>query len=222
MRQTPASEGHNPEALELIPEACSRLIEIGCSSGALAREFKKLHPAAHFVGVDIEADYADLARRYCDEVLTMDIEAAEEAFFESHRDRDCWLFVDSLEHLRDPWHVLRRIRQVIPRHGSVVACVPNAQNWVVIANLCIGEFNYADVGLYDRTHLRWFTRKSLTAMFSETGFIITEATSRVFDQGPKDKYLPVIGEMARAAGVDPRVAMGDAVPFQYVVRAEPA
>lgn len=41
MKQTPIHEIHNEEVLKLIPETSKKIIEIGCSSGVLAREFKK-------------------------------------------------------------------------------------------------------------------------------------------------------------------------------------
>lgn len=44
MQQTPIHDVHNPDLLALIPPTANKLIEIGCSSGALAREFKKINP----------------------------------------------------------------------------------------------------------------------------------------------------------------------------------
>ena len=222
LQQTPAHEIANEGVLALIPPGSCCLIEIGCSSGALAREFKKINPAAHYRGVDIVADYAELARRHCDEVMVMDIEQADATFFAAQRDRDCWIFADALEHLSDPWSVLRRIREVIPGHGQVVACIPNAQNWALIAKLCVGEFRYEDSGLLDRTHLRFFTRKTMIELFRDAGFEVAEANSRIYEDGLSERFLPLVAAFAKAAGVDPQLAMGDAVPFQYILRATPA
>ena len=161
MQQTPAHEEHNPELLLMIPPAARRVIEVGCSSGALAREFKKIAPHCDYLGVEIDPEYARLARRYCDRSVVLDIEQAQEAFWSENADRDCWIFGDTLEHLRDPWAVLGRIRQTIPAAGSVVACIPNAQHWSLQARLSVGDFRYAQDGLLDRTHLRWFTRRTI-------------------------------------------------------------
>ncbi len=129
MDQTPAHEHHNPQLLKLIPKSSMRLIEIGCSSGALAREFKKANPSCNYLGVDVVPEYGDLARRYCDDVLTLDLDFADDDFFVDNAIRDCWIFGDTLEHFRNPWVVLERIRNVIPEGGCVVACIPNAQHW---------------------------------------------------------------------------------------------
>ncbi len=219
MRQTPAHEIHNADLLRFIPSAVSALIEVGCSSGALAREYKKLNPTSSYIGVEISSDYAALASRYCDRVLVQDIEEADEDFWVKFSDRECWIFGDTLEHLRSPWDVLRRIASIIPRGGCVVACIPNAQHWSVQARLNIGDFRYQDSGLLDRTHLRWFTRQTIFELFHDAGFKITDGMARVFDEPLREKYLPVIATMAGLSKADPEVAVKDATAFQYVIRA---
>ena len=222
MEQTPVHEHHNPDLLRLIPVASRSLIEIGCSSGALAREFKKVNSACHYFGVDIDPGFVDLARRHCDAVASLDVEQADDSFFIDQSGRDCWIFGDALEHLNDPWRLLRKIRRCLPSNGCVVACIPNAQHWSVIVKLCIGEFRYQDSGLLDKTHLRWFTRKTIIDLFSSCGFRIELAVQRVFHEPPRDRFLPLIGQIAKACGEDPADAVNDAIPLQYVVRAVPA
>jgi trans-aconitate methyltransferase len=222
MDQTPVHDIHNADLLRLIPEKASRLIEIGCSSGALAREFRKINPACHYYGIDIVPDYIDLARRYCDEAIALDIETADASFFTAHRDRDCWIFADTLEHLKDPWRILREIRKVIPEHGSIAACIPNAQHWSVIVRLALGDFRYEDAGLLDRTHLRWFTRQTIIELFGDTGFEIDEGNSRIFPDQNREAFLPALSQIAVAAGRDPDTVLADTTAFQYVVRAIPA
>jgi 2-polyprenyl-3-methyl-5-hydroxy-6-metoxy-1,4-benzoquinol methylase len=219
MDQTPIHEGHNPDLLRLIPPASVSLIEIGCSSGALAREFKKLNPDNDYFGVDIDEKYAELARRHCDETRAMNIEQVDDAFYAANQMRDCWIFGDTLEHLQDPWKVLKKIRNVIPKHGSVVACIPNAQHWSVQVRLSVGDFRYEDSGLFDRTHLRWFTRQTILELFVRSGFKVVEGFPRIFNEPARDKFIPVIGVMAKAAGADPDMAMKDAMAFQYIIRA---
>ncbi|HEX5092614.1 MAG TPA: methyltransferase domain-containing protein [Burkholderiales bacterium] len=222
MEQTPAHEHHNPELLQAIPTTARRLIEIGCSAGALAREFKKVAPHSDYLGVEVDAGYAKLAERYCDRSVVLDIERADEAFWADNADRDCWIFGDTLEHLVDPWAVLTRIRARIPAAGCVVACIPNAQHWSVQARLSIGDFRYAQEGLLDKTHLRWFTRQTILELFDQTGFLVANAVARISENEPhRDRVLPVIEQMARQLEVDPQVAVSDALPLQYVVRAVP-
>ncbi len=221
MDQTPVHDSHNPDLLKLIPETSANLIEVGCSSGALAREYRKINPRCSYLGIDIDENYVKLAARYCDATLAMNIDNADESFFQQNSMADCWIFGDTLEHLQNPWGVLDKIRQVIPTRGSVVACIPNAQHWSLIAKLCIGDFRYEGQGLLDRTHLRWFTRQTIIELFNGAGFDIVEGFPRIFDEPSRDRFLPIIGEMAKASGNDPEIAIADALPLQYVVRAVP-
>ena len=221
MDQTPSHENHNFDLLRMIPASSMRLIEVGCSSGAMAREFKKINPLCDYFGIDIDESYAIQAQRHCDQAIALDIEEADEQFFLDQGNRDCWIFGDTLEHLRNPWRILKKIRERLPSNGCVVACIPNAQHWSVVAKLSIGDFRYQDSGLLDRTHLRWFTRQTIVEMFIGAGYAIQAGFPRVFPEPFRDRILPVIGEMAKACGVDPELAMSDALPIQFVIRAVP-
>lgn len=221
MKQTPIHEIHNDEVLRLIPNTSKKIIEIGCSSGALAREFKKLHPETHWVGVEIDPDYAKLAKRHCDTTVVANLDEVGPDFYRVYSDFDCWIFADVLEHFRDPWAVVRNIRKVLPENGCVIACIPNAQNWNLIARLAVGDFRYEDMGLLDRTHLRWFTRQTIYELFEKEGFRISEGMTRTFHH-PNQEVLELIGKIAEKCGHDPALSMSDATPLQYVVRATPA
>lgn len=210
---------HNPDLLQLIPTTSSRLIEVGCSSGALARAFKKIVPNVNYLGVEIDPNYAERASRYCDDVLVSNIENVDSDFWRSQADRDCWVFGDTLEHLHNPWGILRQIYEILPLGGAIVACIPNAQHWSLQVRLSIGDFRYENSGLMDRTHLRWFTRQTIIEMFVNVGFVIEAGLPRIFDEPQREIFLPVIGEMARLAGADSEMAIADSLPLQYVVRA---
>jgi predicted ABC-class ATPase len=132
------------------------------------------------------------------------------------------VFGDVLEHLRDPWALLARIRAQLPSSGCVVLCVPNVQHWSLQARLATGDFRYQASGLMDRTHLRWFTRVSLLEMLQQAGLQVQAGTARIFDEPQRERFLPAIRAMATAMGVDPEQAVQDALPLQYVVRAVPA
>lgn len=220
MKQTPINEYHNEHVLNMIPSSTKRVIEIGCSSGALAKAFKMHHSECDWVGVEIDSKYADFASRYCDTTLVLDFESCDQNFYKVYADRDCWIFADVLEHFKDPWSVIKKIRNVIPKNGSVIACVPNLQYWSVLALLADGNFRYEEHGVMDITHLRWFTRKSLFELFENEGFVIYEGVTR-FAHHPDQGILELIGKLAEKAGGDPVVAMNDAIPMQYVVRAIP-
>jgi len=219
MDQTPVHDSYNVDLLALIPKNSQRLIEVGCSSGALAREFKKLSPNTNYFGIEIDSNYAELAKRFCDDVEVLDIEKADDDFWRSKADRDCWIFGDTLEHLQNPWLILKKIYEVAPIGSAVVACIPNVQHWSLQAKLSIGDFRYENSGLLDRTHLRWFTRQTIVELFDQTGFAIEEGMPRIFDEPQREPFLSLIGQMAKLTGADPEIAITDSLPLQYVVRA---
>jgi len=221
MDQTPAHDNANLTVLEIIPAQSKRIIEIGCGSGALAREFKNVNLECHYIGLDIVDHYAGIAMRYCDETIVADIEEQNDVFFEKYRDRDCWIFADSLEHLRNPWLLLRKVREVIPDNGCIVACIPNAQNWSVVGNLAIGNFRYQDSGLLDKTHLRWFTRQTMFELFEGAGFVVESVTSRIIGDPNNIPFLTIVREIAKFAGTDGDIAARDSIPFQYVFKVKP-
>jgi SAM-dependent methyltransferase len=221
MQQTPIHQIHNQDVLKLMPLDRRRVVEIGCSSGALAREYKKLNPDVHYVGVDIVPEYVKVAATYCDEVHSFDIEAQDKAFLRDRFDADCWIFADVLEHLRDPWQMLANLREIMPAGGCLIACVPNVQHWSIQARLSCGDFRYEPAGLLDRTHLRWFTRVTLLEMFQRAGFGIATGITRILNNPMGEKFAPYIRAMAQAAGGDPEMAVQDSNVFQFVLKAVP-
>ena len=204
-----------------MPTSARRVIEVGCSSGALAREYKKLNPGVHYLGIEIFSDFRALAIRHCDSVEIVDIEDVPDAEFAARFEADCWVFGDTLEHLRDPWRILRNVRRNLTADGCVVLCIPNAQHWSVQARLCTGSFRHEDSGLLDRTHLRWFTRITLLELVSACGFRVEPGFPRIFDEPQRDSVLPQLRAFAQALGVDGDQAVQDALPFQYVLRIVP-
>ena len=219
MQQTPIHDDYNPNLLEFIPPGMSRIVEIGCSSGALARAYLASNPDCDYIGVEIVPAYAEVAAGRCTKVLTGNVESFGDQDYIGFGNVDCWVFGDVLEHLYDPWRILRDIRRHARPNTQVIACIPNMQHWSFQAKLCVGEFRYEESGLYDRTHIRWFTLKSLQHLFQSSGFTITDCRGRIFPEPQRETVLPHIRALAQALGANPDIAARDAMPLQYMVRA---
>jgi SAM-dependent methyltransferase len=222
MRATPIHDGYNVDLLQMIPADASRVVEVGCSSGALARAYRARNPDCEYIGIERQEIFATVARPHCARVVVADIENLTNAQVEEFRPTSCWVFGDVLEHLFDPWAVLRRIRISLAPNASVVACIPNAQHWSVQTRLLSGTFKYEEEGLLDFTHIRWFTRQTIGDLFRSSGYEIVEGGGRVFDEPPRDRALAGIRAFAEAIGRDPDVAVENATPYQWLVRAVPA
>lgn len=223
MKQTPPSNNYNVDLFQMVPANVSRVVEVGCMHGAMARAVRAQYPHVHYTGIDIDPDYAEVAGAYCDRAFASNIEQVDDTTWQSLFPSNCWIFGDCLEHLYDPWNVLKRVRASIDANGCLITCIPNAQHWSVQSRLATGLFRYEDSGLLDRTHIRWFTRITMLEMFAQTGWKIEQGVSRAFPPLPQQEaHLEAIRKLAIAGGGDPQQAAQDATVFQYVFRVSPA
>lgn len=222
MKQTPAHNFVNNELLAFVPREARRIVEVGCMVGSMAQVVRQRQPQVHYTGIDIDPDYARVAAHHCTEALAGDIEKFEPAAFDKLFPSDCWIFGDCLEHLRDPWGLLGRIRTAIDPDGCLLACIPNAQHWSVQRRLATGLFRYEEEGLMDRTHIRWFTRITMLEMFQNAGWKMEHGMARFAEVPGEARHLAAIRAMAEAGGFDAERAVEDARPYQYVFKMVPA
>lgn len=139
-----------------------RVLDVGCGSGHLARILAKR--GYKVTGVDKDGDALSFAVQWCCDVIEADLEnwagPGPQQF-------DYILLADVLEHLRDPLSVVQRLMLFLNEHGIVVLSVPNVAHLYVRLMLLCGRWDYADRGILDRTHLRFFTRASLMRFLCE-------------------------------------------------------
>jgi SAM-dependent methyltransferase len=221
MKQTPIHFNYNPDVLRIMPTDVKRIVEVGCSSGALAKAYRGINPECEYTGIEIDPGFAEISKESCSEVICGNIENFDEESFLKLFPSDCWIFGDVLEHLYDPWALLRRIKPHLAQSAQIIACIPNAQHWSIQASLNCGLFRYQDSGLLDRTHIRWFTRITMIELFESAGYKIIEGFPRILEEPQREKILPSLREMALAIGADPEEAVEDALPFQWVIKAIP-
>jgi SAM-dependent methyltransferase len=154
-----------PEVANLVPAECHRVLEIGCATGQLGRLLKAR--GHHVTGVELVPEVAEAAREHLDHVVTADVEA--DGFPFSPDAFDCVVFADVLEHLIDPWRVLREAVALLAPDGRVVASIPNVQNLDVIRRLLRGRWDYRERGITDFGHLRFFTLRTIHGLFAQAG-----------------------------------------------------
>lgn len=85
---------------------------------------------------------------------------------------DTLVVADVLEHLRDPWAALFRLRDCLKDGGIVVASIPNIAHYKIIKKLLWSDWRYEPGGILDHTHLRFFTRGSIEDLMGFAGFEI--------------------------------------------------
>lgn len=176
----------NPDLLKLIPPDAKVVLEIGCGAGALCEAYRRVNPGVKWIGVEPNKEAADAAGKHATSVWNDPVEEVEWhlEFSADYDEIDCLVMGDVLEHLQDPWAVLKMLSGHILPSAQVLACIPNVQHWTVIRNLMRGEWKYTDEGLMDRTHLRFFTLSSIREMFDNAGLKVHEIIGRdLFNEG---------------------------------------
>lgn len=169
-----AYEDPRPEIQELVPADARRVLDIGCSSGALGTAVKACQ-SVEVVGIEIDPACAADARIHLDRVLEGDIEDLVESSTLADLGRfDCVILADVLEHLRDPWSALTRVTEMVDADGTVIVSVPNVRHWETFWQLGRhGTWPLRDQGIFDRTHLRWFTLSDACRLVRSAGLEIT-------------------------------------------------
>lgn len=158
------------EMMKVFPPEMKTVLEIGCAEGNFGKLLKSTF-SAEVWGVEMLAEAAEKAKRVLDRVHVGNIEKGEIDLPIDYF--DCIVFNDVLEHLRDPWEVLRKIKRNLKDDGYVVASIPNVRHFWNIVNLLFrSKWEYTDSGVLDKTHLRFFTSKSIGTMFKRCGFEI--------------------------------------------------
>lgn len=146
----------------------ARILEIGCGTGATGALALCRGRAGHYTGVELFEGAAAQARLLLDEVLVGDVEKLE--FPWQACAFDALILSEVLEHLVEPWAVLERLRPFVRPGAMVLASSPNISHWRVVRELIQGRFHLADQGVFDRTHMRWFTPDTFAAMFERAGY----------------------------------------------------
>jgi ubiquinone/menaquinone biosynthesis C-methylase UbiE len=220
MKQTPATDLFNQTIFDILPNDTKKILEIGTGSGAMANAYKQINADVNYVGVEIDPEYQALSERYCNTVYLENFESPTDALLHEASDADFIIFSDVLEHMYNPWKVLQTLSSRIPEHCRVLASIPNIQHWSIQMRLLNGDFEYADSGLLDRTHVRFFTRKTMVQLFTNNGFSINKVTPRIFNFPNQDAHLSLIRKNAELLNINVEEAVIDAASFQLVIDAQ--
>lgn len=158
------------EMMKYIPDNAGTILDIGCGEGVFSQELKK-RTNREVWGIEIIAQCAEKAKERLDRVMVGDIEIDD---FDLPSDYfDCIICNDVLEHFKDPWSILRRLKNNLKKNGYVIASIPNVRYYKNIKALLLRkEWEYASAGILDFTHLRFFTQKSILSMFDDCGYSV--------------------------------------------------
>lgn len=160
-----------PEMLPFVPVHCRHLLDVGCGEGGFGESLKRTREIEVW-GIEPVKSAAAKARDRLDNVVEgvfgPDAALPVGKF-------DCILFNDVLEHMLTPEDALKYARSLLAPGGVVVASIPNIRNLPALWQLIVhASWEYMDFGIFDKTHLRFFTKSSIVNMFTREGYILDE------------------------------------------------
>lgn len=147
------------DVASLVPDDATRILDVGCSNGALGQALKLRRSGRHVTGIEIDAGLAGEARRVLDVVVQGDLETTNVAdALGSLAPFDCIVCADVLEHIRDPWGLLGELVRMLSSDGAMIIALPNIRHHSALGTIWLaGRFPRRTRGIFDGTHLRWFT-----------------------------------------------------------------
>jgi len=148
------------------------ILDVGCGEGFLAEQIQRM--GNHVTGIDVLPDAKQ--QQFFDQYISADLEYGVDPKMPAlcGREFDKVLLLDVLEHLRQPDKLLQDCRSFLKPNGHLIVSLPNIANITVRLMLLFGGFNYTERGLLDKTHIRFFTRKTARKLLESNGYRIVE------------------------------------------------
>jgi glycosyltransferase involved in cell wall biosynthesis len=198
-----------------------RILDVGCSDGALGADLQALGHRVTGVDIDeidgVRKNVATFVRADLDQGIPDDVGDAFETI----------LAADVLEHVRNPGSLLAAIRERVADGGSVIVSIPNFAHWYPRFRVLTGSFDYDRRGILDRTHLRFFTQHSFERLAGAHGLRIRRRQCvglpiEVFHRVGSE--APATGRLGRVVKALDKIACSihpNLFAYQYVYELEP-
>ncbi len=172
----------------LPSQGVNRLLELGAGSGDTLVEIKKRKLANEVVGIELmKLHGTNQENGAIDKFIYGDFEELYDQFQQSSF--DAIICGDVLEHLVDPWRVIKKLTSMLSPKGIIILSTPNARYYEMFYKIFVkGSFEYTGHGLFDKTHLRFFCKKDLIEMVTDNGMVI-ESIMPSFVFHKKSKYF---------------------------------
>jgi len=168
---SPYHDSPRPEMLAFVPQQALRVLDVGCHTGAFGAAVKK-KCGGEVWGIEPNAETAQVATQVLDKVFN---DIFTPALPLPDRYFDAIVFNDVLEHMVDPWSALKLAASKLRPDGCVLVSLPNLRHIDNLVHILRErDFNYEPAGIRDKTHLRFFTRKSLPRLFDGSGLVIEQ------------------------------------------------
>ncbi|HAO98456.1 MAG TPA: SAM-dependent methyltransferase [Fibrobacteres bacterium] len=186
--------GTRHDIVALVPPSVRRVLDVGCATGALGRFLKERH-GADVYGAEFDPAMAKEAESHLSKVWNVDLNRTGLDSLTHTDSYDLIVFGDVLEHLIDPWAILRQAAELLDKDGSIIASFPNIGHYTTLFHLLfMRRWPYRNRGIHDRTHLRFFTRKNLLDLYTQAGLRIVQEKRnlRLWESGSSVDFMAAI------------------------------
>ncbi len=202
--------GKRNDVLRKVDKHPKIVIDIGCSEGALGCQIKEKFPNAYVIGVEQNEEFIKVAKNNINEVIKLDL---NNFIVPSIKEKaDLLIFADVLEHTLDPELVLKSFLQIATDDVNVIISLPNIQHITAIFNLLMGRWPQRDRGLFDKTHLRYFTLDSIKKMSESCGLKILSISRNYRLLDSPEGYLNAICKR-----IAPYLPFKSLLTYQFVI-----
>lgn len=175
-----AYTGARPDILSRVPTDALRILDAGCSNGTLGAALRAMQADRIVEGIEFDAGFCQEAAAKLDRVIQADLNHFDWQTNFAGTTFDCMIFADVLEHLADPWRTLSQAMEHLETGGCAIISVPNIRHISSLNSIFLrGTFPRIDRGLFDRTHLRWFTSMDARRLLETSGLEVTSLSANL-------------------------------------------
>lgn len=155
----------------------SKILEFGPAHGRMTKHLKESLDCVVDI-VEIDAEAGKEASQYANNALLGNVDGDIENYVWFDRFNqaryDYVIFADVLEHLYNPQAVIEKCKGILKDSGSILISLPNIAHNSILINLYFNKFQYTDVGLLDKTHIKFFALEDLETIYKQAGFSLVE------------------------------------------------
>lgn len=211
-------DGLNEKLFNAIPKNAERILELGCANGLLGEAYKIVNPYSHWTGIDINPEAIEIAKNKLDVVKKIDLNQNRLIDFLDVNTYDVIVIGDLLEHMINPEEIINDIHKVGVHNAQIIMCIPNMCSMQVIEKMILGDLTYDDMGLLDKTHLRFFSQPSIFKLILDCGFL-PELIDSYNIQLSDSKFLQHIIQAASSLGMPNQTFINNLQRYQLIIRA---
>lgn len=204
----------NPDIFKLLPPDAKIILEIGCGTGTLGEQYKRINPHSLYIGIERDREKAKIASERLDRVIIGDVEQLDiQSLDIAEETVDCLVYNHLLSYLTNPWELLRHHNSLLNSEGQILATIPNVQHWRKIVNLLRGQWEDPEGKMQ-----HWFTIEAIKALFTQAKLQVYELQVRGQKTESFVQFQQLLTPIVQALGLEAADFATQTGAEYYIVR----